>query len=88
MSCGPNVQKLLSKFIARNAVPSGGGLADGLKFFTDPDHRRKVLQKSEEELLLAIKLIKMAPDNTFGTDDETIAGEILHRIDEKEHKNV
>jgi hypothetical protein len=86
MTYGPNVSKLLTKFIAREAVPVGGGFQDGIKFLTDQEHRKKVLQKAEEMMLLSIKAIKSAPDNPFGTDDEKIAEEILKRIAEKDGK--
>ena len=39
---GPNVTKLITKFIAREAVPPGGGLASGFEFFSNPDRRWRV----------------------------------------------
>ncbi len=79
---GPNVTKLIMKFLAREAIPTGGGLADGIEFFTNPQRRMQVLAASEEKAVQAIGLIKSAPDNNLGDDDELIAGEILRRIDD------
>jgi len=80
---GPNVEKLIIKFIAREAVPPGGGLASGLEFFSNPERRKQILESAEAKAVQALQLIKSAPDNPFGDDDEQIAGELLKMIEEK-----
>jgi hypothetical protein len=80
---GPNVTKLITKFIAREAIPRGGGIADGLEFFRNPDHRKQVLEKAEADTLAAIKTIKTTPGHLYGIDDEVIAGILIQKIEEK-----
>jgi hypothetical protein len=81
---GPNVAKLIIKFIVREAVPPGGGLASGLEFFSNPERRKQVLKSAEAKTIQAIQLIKSAPDNPFGDDDEQIAGELLSQIEKRQ----
>lgn len=81
---GTNVSKLIVRFVAREAIPFGGGLADAVEFFSNPDHRQKVLERAKSQAMEAIRLIKSAPDNPFGDDDEQIAGEILKRLERTE----
>lgn len=80
---GPNVKKLLAHFIAREAVPSGGGLADGLHFLTDPVRRRQGLEMAMSNLDAALAAVKSAPDNPYGDDDEAIAAAIIERVERK-----
>ena len=81
---GPNVTKLITKFIAREAVPPGGGLASALEFFSNAEQRKKVLDSAEAKAIQAIQAIKSAPDNPFGEDDEKIASELLFQIQERQ----
>lgn len=81
---GPNVTKLITKFIAREAVPPGGGLASALEFFSNPEQRKQVLDSAEAKAIQAIQAIKSAPDNPFGNDDERIASELLAKIQERQ----
>lgn len=78
---GPNAKRLLAHFIAREAVPSGGGLGDGLNFLTDPERRRKGIEKAMSNLDAALTAVKSAPDNPYGNDDEAIAAAILMRVE-------
>lgn len=81
---GPNVTKLITRFIAREAVPPGGGLASALEFISNPEQRKQVLNSAEAKAIQAIQLIKSAPDNPFGDDDERIASELLAKIQERQ----
>ena len=78
---GPNTRKLLAYFIAREAVPPGGGLADGLNFLTDSDVRRQGMERAMSNLDAALTAVKSAPDNPYGDDDEAIAAAILGRVE-------
>lgn len=80
---GPNVTQLIVRFISREAVPPGGGLAAGISFFQDSELRKQVIERAEANAMAAIQLIKTAPDNPYGDDDEEIAGMLLKKIEEK-----
>jgi hypothetical protein len=86
MTHGPNVTKLITRYMARAAIPSGGGLADGLRFFQDAEIRKQVIEKSETAVMETIQAIKAAPDNPYGDDDERIAGAVLAKLAEREAK--
>lgn len=79
---GPNAKKLLAHFIALEAVPRGGGLADGLNFLTDNDRRRRGIAQAMSNLEAALAAVKSAPDNPYGDDDEAIAAAILERVED------
>lgn len=80
---GPNVKRLLAHFIAREAIPVGGGVADGLNFLTNPERRTSGIEKAMADLDAALIAIKSAPDNPFGNDDEVIAAAILERVERR-----
>ncbi len=74
---GPNAKKVLSRFIAREAVPPGGGLENVHRFFTDAEHMHRVLEVAMENFDAYVDLIRQAPDNPYGDDEENIAAGIL-----------
>lgn len=78
---GPNVTKLITRFIAREAIEPGGGLADAIEFLQNPERRKQVLAKAEADVLEAIQAIKAAPDNPYGDNDEKIAEALLKEIE-------
>lgn len=77
---GPKAKELLAHFIAREAVPDGGGIADGLDFLANAERRRAGMERAKANLDNALLAIKAAPDNPYGDDDEVIAAAILERI--------
>ena len=81
---GPNVTKLIKLFIPKNAIPEGGGIADGLRFFGDPIYREKVIQASEQDAMKYINMMMHAPDNKYGKDIELIAKALLDGIEHRE----
>ena len=82
---GPNVTKLITRFIAREAIPPGGGIAAGLEFFQNPVLRKQVLEIAEAKALEAIFLVQSAPDNPYKTDEE-IAKVLLDKLEERKRK--
>lgn len=79
---GPNMRSLVIRKVARDAIPSGGGFADGVEFLMNPE---KVAATHREALAWAdqaIAVMKTAPDNPYGDDEEVIAGAILKAIAE------
>lgn len=83
MEYGPNMMKLIGEFVSVCAVPSGGGLEDALKFFTDPVCRKRCLQEAEKMAVQAVNLVISAPDNPHGDDVEVIAGVIEQELKNK-----
>lgn len=83
MKYGPNVTRLLAQFIGREAIPPGGSFNDGIAFLTDPQRRKAGIELAEKNMLAALKLIKTAPDNPFGNDDEAIAADLLKKIEQR-----
>jgi len=82
---GTNVKKLIIHKMSLDAIPSGGGVADGLKFLTDKEKISKTLREANEWAKQAILIVKKAKEpNPFKkASDEDIAGEILRKIEEK-----
>jgi hypothetical protein len=84
---GPNVTKLILRFVAKEAIPAGGGIADGIKFFTgSPQYRKKLLDQAEADAMNAIDIVIHAPDNPYGNDPEEIAKAILDKLEERKSK--
>lgn len=82
---GPNVRKLTVVKMSRDAIPDGGGVADGIAFFTDRDKRRRIMADADAWVGTSIQAVREATGyNPWReADDETIAGEILRRIEER-----
>jgi hypothetical protein len=82
---GPNVKKLISYKTSLDAIPPGGGVNDGIKFLCNRELVIKTIRNADEWVKSAITIIRKAADpNPFKTaDDETIAAEILRRIEER-----
>lgn len=78
---GPNVKKLIVFKASRDAIPDGGGFADGMRFLTDQAYRKAVLDNAERWVDRALSVVKTSPDNPYGHDDEVIAAAILARIE-------
>ena len=77
---GPNVRRLMILVMARQAIPPGGGIAEGVEAILHLDrHARAALEWIED----ALYAIKSAPDNPYGEDDEVIVADLLRQIEEK-----
>lgn len=83
---GPNVKKLIIRKMSVDAIPSNGGLADGLKFLSSAESIRNGCRDATQWVADAIAAVKAAPNNHFGDDDEAIAGEILRQIEERNRR--
>jgi hypothetical protein len=64
-------------------VPAGGGLAPATRALAEPGSIERHAREAAGWVQGAIAVVKSAPDNHHGDDDEAIAGEILRRIDER-----
>lgn len=82
---GPNCKRLMILKMSGDAIPAGGGLADGIEFFMNPDKRRAIMKDAALFVVDAIKVIRGAgdPNPWRNADDETVAGEILRRMEER-----
>jgi len=78
---GLNAKRLLLEFMAREAIPPGGGIGSGLLFFADSEHRRQVMEAAKHNFDVAIEAMRSAPDNPYGDDEEAIAAAILDRLE-------
>lgn len=81
----PNVRELVIIMTSRVAIPDGGGLADGISFFTNRDKRLSIMTSAEELTKQSINLVRHAAEpNPWRTaTDEEIAGEMLRKLDER-----
>lgn len=77
---GPNVRKLIAHKMSLLMVPAGGGLATALQALTKPGNLAAVAKEATAWVEAAIAVVKTAPDNPYGEDDEAIAGAILKGI--------
>jgi hypothetical protein len=82
MNIGPNVRRLIAHKMSLDAIPPGGGFADAVDFLL-LGRLSQSGKTATEWVNQAIRAVKSAPDNPYGDDDETIAGAILARIEEK-----
>jgi hypothetical protein len=82
---GPNVKRLLIIKMSRDAIPDGGGFADGVKFLSSKESIMSGYKSAEQWTKDAIQAVRNACDpNPFReADNETIAGEILRKLEAK-----
>lgn len=76
----PNIKRLLAYKVSRDAIPAGGGLAAGLDFLMNTERIVEVSRNALAWIDAAIAVVKTAPDNPYGDDDEAIAGAILDQL--------
>lgn len=80
---GPNMQKLAAFKASRDAIPDGGGLVDAIDFIKDQNRFKKSMLDSVLWAFAAVDVMKTAPDNPYGDDDEVIAGAIVAEIEKR-----
>ncbi|KKL17574.1 hypothetical protein LCGC14_2484200 [marine sediment metagenome] len=82
MQQGPNVKKLIIRKMSKDMVPDGGGLPDALVALATPGNLSKVAGEATKWVEAAIAVVKTAPDNPYGDDDEAIAEAVLKGLGE------
>jgi hypothetical protein len=89
MNIGPNVKKLMIIKTSLVAIPKGGSVADGVKFLSDKDGIIRTMKESYQWVKASIELIRLAKEpNPFkNADEETIAGELVRRVEEKQKRH-
>ncbi|HWF06206.1 MAG TPA: hypothetical protein VHA06_21135 [Candidatus Angelobacter sp.] len=80
---GPNVKSLILRKMSIDAIPKGGGFADALAFLTTEGAMAAGFKAAREWTETAIRVLRLAaePNPWKDADDETIAAEILQRIE-------
>ena len=76
--------ELVFRLEAKMAIPDGGGIAAGIDYLLDKEKQIKIIEKAFEQAEAIIQVIREAPDNTYGNDEEVIAKAILDKIKERE----
>lgn len=83
---GTNVKRLWAMKMAKDAIPDGGGFAEGLKFLSSKESIVSGAKAASEWTKNAIELVRQAAEpNPFkDSSDEEIAGELIARAERKE----
>lgn len=84
-SPGPFVKRLIAARMAVLMIPPGtpNPFATGIQALIDPSRLVAAGKEATEWVQHALALVKAAPDNPYGGDDEVIAAALLHRMKEK-----
>lgn len=82
---GPNMKRFVIYRMSAEAIPPGGGFADGAKFLSSKESIMNGFYKSAEWCCAAVDAVRsaMEPNPWKTADDEAIAGELLRQIDER-----
>lgn len=89
-----SVKRLIVQKMAVDAVPSGGGFNEAIKWLVDPEAIRKSARDAAEWANEAIRAVRRIPHtveepNPFRTaTDEEIAAEIMRGVDERDRKRA
>ena len=83
------MRKLIFHKMSLDAIPKGGGIADGIKFLSDRNGMVKSLHAADQWVIGAIAAIRNAgePNPWKDQTDEAIAGEILRKIEERKNEH-
>jgi hypothetical protein len=84
---GPNVKRLIAHKMSLLMIPPGSGknaLATGIAALMAPGNVGKVAREATAWVEAAIAVVKTAPDNPYGNDDEAIAGELLAEVEKRQ----
>lgn len=83
-----NLNRLVIAKMARDAIPSGGGIQAGIDFLSDPRKVAAGYAAAEKWVMQAITVLRTAnePNPYRYASDEQIAGEILAELDKRKRK--
>lgn len=86
---GPNVNKLIASKMSRDAIPPGGGFADGIKFLSSKQAIVAGAKRATEWVDAAIRAVREAaePNPWKNATDEEIAAEILRGIEARSKRS-
>jgi hypothetical protein len=76
------MKKLIATKMSRDVIPSGGGVADGVRFLATPGAMKEAWSRASDWVKLAIQSVRNAaePNQWKNATDEEIAGELLLQI--------
>ncbi len=77
---GPRMRSLINQYVAREAIPTGGVVADFYKFLYDKDHRHKVI---DDALKKVLELLDTVRPFYPGETDEQLADRVMIQIENK-----
>lgn len=82
---GPNLKKLIIRKMSKDAIPDGGGFAEGVKFLTTKGAISAGWAGAKEWADTAICLVRNAaePNPWKDSTEEEIAGELVRQIEER-----
>jgi hypothetical protein len=82
---GPHVKRLLSYKMAKDAIPDGGGFADGVKFLSSKESIVAGFQSATEWIKAALLAVRQAgePNPWKDATDEEIAAHIIERLEKR-----
>lgn len=82
---GPKIKRLISVKMAKDAIPDGGGFADGVKFLSNKESIVAGARIATEWAKAALDAVRQAaePNPWKMASDEDIAAHILERIEKK-----
>lgn len=85
MKLTTNVKRLAIQKMSIDAIPAGGGVADGIKFLSNPKGIAESFKAACEWSQEVIDAVRNAgePNPWRDATDEDIAGEIMRQVDEK-----
>jgi hypothetical protein len=82
---GPNVERLIARKMAVDAVQSWGKIGNAIRWTTRPEEAlADSAAAARRSVLESIAAVKAAANNPHGDDDEAIAGEILRLAEERD----
>jgi hypothetical protein len=87
---GPNVRKLITLRMSMLAIPPGtpDPFMAGVRAILEAGRLTEFATEAREWVRVAIATLKSAPNNPWGTDDETIAAELLRRVERQQRKET
>lgn len=88
MSEGPMFKQVVAAKMARDAVPPGGGVLDGVNFLLNGPRVRRAAREAAEWVRQAIRIVKSANDNPYGDDDEAICRAILDELKKQQKEKT
>jgi hypothetical protein len=80
---GPNMKRLMAYAAAKESISPGGGMADALQAIATPGRLVEITRNALAFADAAVAVMRTAPDNPYGEDEEAIAGAILAELDKR-----